>query len=91
MDESNAECDNTVVEAEAIVKNDLENGLDGAGNPGKIITELSSETVHNGIDVACDERQEEVATDMKDVVQSTYFLCLYITNSKTTFLLSSLD
>ena len=69
MDESTTECDNTVVAAD-VIKDELVNGVDAASNPGE------TETIHDdGNDVVCDERKEDIATDIKDVVQSgTYFL-----------------
>ena len=68
MDESTTECDNTVVAAD-VIKDELVNGVDAASHP------VETETIHDGNDVVCDERKEDIATDIKDVVQSgTYFL-----------------
>ena len=65
MDEGNAGCDNTVVAAD-VIKDDLVNGLDNAGYTDEI------KAVHNGSDIVCDERIEDVAMDLKDVPQSMY-------------------
>ena len=66
MDESTGESDTTVAAAD-VIKNHLVNGVDAAGNAEEI------ETVHNGNDVICDERKEDIATDIKDVTQSMIF------------------
>ncbi|XP_028403223.1 transforming acidic coiled-coil-containing protein 3-like [Dendronephthya gigantea] len=63
MDDSTAECDNTVVEVN-LLKDDLTNGFDDMKISEKI------EEIQNGGDFVCDEKQGNVAIDMKDVVQN---------------------
>ena len=65
MDDSTTECDNTIVEVN-VLKDDLTNGFDDM--------KISEKAIQNGDELVCDEREGNIATDMKDVVQSMIFL-----------------
>ena len=65
MDESEGQFDDTVVAGNAI-KEDLVNGLDD-------VTSLQDvEPPHNGNDISCEEKNNDIIPDIKDALQSMY-------------------